>query len=81
MTWQDIAIGLGQCVFVVALVPTILGKEKPPLTTSLPTATVLGMYTFVFLSLSLPFSTIMSLLSAMAWLVIGYQRWHNSRAR
>jgi hypothetical protein len=33
MTWQDGAIAACQLVFVIALVPAVLGQEKPPRST------------------------------------------------
>ena len=74
MHWQDIIITIGSLIFIAALIPTVLGKEKPALMTSFPTSAVLLVYAGVYLSLHLWFSSATTAAMAILWLVLGLQR-------
>ena len=51
MIWQDLVLMIGGFIFAPSLIFTILGKEKPPVKTSLPTALVLTIYLIVYASM------------------------------
>jgi len=74
MTWQDIIIAAGQWVFLLALLPSILGKDKPALTTSIATSVVLAVLAFTYATLSLWISTISATLVSSAWLTLAVQK-------
>lgn len=74
MNWQDFVITAGSIVFGVALIPMIRGKDKPPLLTSVPTATFLTAFVGVYGSLGLWLSTVVGAFSALAWWVLVVQK-------
>ena len=73
MHWQDLIFTVGNIIFALALIPTILGKNKPALSTSLTTTIVLYIFSLAYLSLSLWFSTIASFISGSLWLILALQ--------
>ncbi|MBI2076395.1 MAG: hypothetical protein HYT72_04060 [Candidatus Aenigmarchaeota archaeon] len=75
MLWQDIVLTIGSWIFIVALIPTLRGKEKPQLSTSIVTGTVLLVYAFVYATLGLWISVISTSALALAWLVLAVQKW------
>lgn len=79
MSWQDIVLSVGSWIFLVALFPAILSKDKPPLSTSLPTGIVLVAYTGVYFSLHLYGSMASTGLVALAWLTLAMQKYIANR--
>jgi hypothetical protein len=73
MQWQDIVLTTGIIVMNIALIPSILGDEKPQLSTSLTTASILGIFAIVYLTLGLLFTTIVSVISCLLWATLAYQ--------
>lgn len=75
MTWQDKVLALGQGLFVLALIPTVMSTScKPPLSTSIPTAIILTVFAWTFSTLRLPWAANTSLASAVTWLIITIQQ-------
>lgn len=72
--WQDLAISVAQIVFIMALVPAIIGNEKPPFITSLATGVALLIITASYVSLGLWFSALMCGLATTGWFILAYQR-------
>ena len=58
MHWQDIVLTIGQVIFIIALIPAIKHKHKPPFLTSVLNGIVLFSFVIVYLSLSLWFAAI-----------------------
>jgi len=75
MHWQDVVLTIGQVIFIVALVPSILSKDKPALQTSLMTAAVALSIAVVYVTLAIPFAAISAALNGSLWLVLAVQRW------
>ena len=73
MSWQDAVIGVGQLIFIAALIPMIKSRKKPPLSTSVPTAIVLSIFSITFTTLSLWLTALASMASAITWAVIAIQ--------
>ena len=76
---QDIILTIGNLLFAAALIPTIIGKEKPALTTSILTTSVLLVFSGVFVSLHLWFSAAAALASAICWLILSIQKYRLMR--
>lgn len=76
MTWQDVALALGQLTLSLALIPMLLSRRSrpPPLATSLPTAAILSVFAGVFLTLSLWFAAGTALLGSLLWAVLAWRR-------
>jgi len=74
MIWQDAVIAVAQGAFAIALVPTILSRDKPPLATSVPTAIGLSVIGVAVATLGLWWSTLTVGTTAALWAVIALQR-------
>jgi hypothetical protein len=79
MKWQDIVFTIGNIVFIVALVPSIMGKAKPALSTSLMTGTFMAIFALTYITLGLWFSSIATFCGAAAWLVLAAQKYRQGR--
>jgi hypothetical protein len=73
MSWQDIVLTIGQICFILALLPSVFGKDKPALATSLMTAGVLVAFCIVNVSLELYFAAITVAFTSLTWFVLAFQ--------
>lgn len=71
--WQDLVLTAGTVVFLVALIPTIIGAAKPACLTSASTGAVLLLFAATYLTLSLYFTAVVTALTGVAWLTIFVQ--------
>jgi hypothetical protein len=74
MTWQDILLTTGAWIFIIALIPAIRAKAKPPAATSLLTAIVLAIFSTCYLSFGLYISAISGSITAICWLILFFQK-------
>lgn len=72
-TWQDWSASLSQLVMLFALIPTLLGTNKPELLTSLLTALALSVLSMTFFSLRLVYSGLIASLIALCWYALFFQ--------
>lgn len=79
LMWQDYVLSIGLIVFGLALIPTIRGNTKPPLSTSVPTALVQYVFVITFASLNLWFSTLGSLVIGTLWTVLAVQAYQKTK--
>jgi len=77
---QDIILTAGSLVFIAALLPTLLGRDKPALSTSITTGTVLIVFSGVYVSLALWFSAITTFVTAACWFTLALQKYSHSKA-
>lgn len=75
VSWQDMALSVSVLAFNVALVPSVVGKHKPRMVTSVFTALFLLPEIVVFFSLSLWYSFAMALLNALLWTTLAIQQY------
>ena len=75
MHWQDFILTAASLVFSAALIPSVLGKDKPAFSTSLMTGTVLGVCSVVYATLSLWFTTFTTALVGILWLTLAVQKY------
>ncbi len=78
LVWQDIVLTIGQFFFVFALIPMVVGNEKPPLSTSLVNGSVLSTFGFTFWSLELLFSAISVFTVSFVWFILAWQRYRRT---
>lgn len=71
--WQDVVMTLGQFIFAVSLIPTILGNEKPAWSTCIMSSIVLTVYIPTLYSLGLYISVIATVLVAIGWWILFFQ--------
>lgn len=76
--WQDIILTGGGYVFIIALIPSIVGKDKPAFSSSLLTGGILGAYAIVYATIGLVSAAISTALLALAWLFLAWQKWRDS---
>jgi hypothetical protein len=81
MTWQDILLTIGSILLLVALLPSVRAKDKPIVTTSLLTGTVLFVFAIIYASLDLWFSAAITVLTSTTWLVLAYQKARQRRKK
>lgn len=79
MLWQDWVISIGQLGLVAALIPTIRGKDKPALLTSIVTGLILATFAFTFFTLSLWTSSVTSIISAASWFLLAFQKYRQKK--
>ena len=77
--WQDIVLGVGALVLSAALVPSIRGKDKPHVSTSLLTASVLFVFAVVYATLSLWYTMASTALNGLFWLILAIQKARRSK--
>ncbi len=78
MHWQDIVLTLGSIVFIIALLPSVLSKNKPAVSTSLSTGIVLAIFAGVYVSLALWFTATTTGVTSAVWLVLAFQKYRES---
>lgn len=71
--WQDWVFAIGEVVFLVGLVPTVLQDAKPSIWTSLPTAVMLYAFMAVQISYKNWLTVGLGFITATLWLIIGVQ--------
>lgn len=79
--WQDIVLAISMLIFNIALIPSITGKSKPALTTSLLTTVFNLANVAVYISLSLWYTTIMGTINALLWGILTVQQFQKSQAK
>ncbi len=77
--WQDLIFSVGSWIFIVSLIPTIRGKQKPELSTSVVTTIVLVFFAISYLTLGLLLSALATLGTATCWGILVYQRFMQSK--
>ena len=81
MKWQDYVISSGLFVFTIALVPSIRGKDKPALFTSIMTSSVMYVFTMTFITLGLWASALGQFVGASAWATLAIQKYLQVRSK
>ena len=70
MHWQDAILTVGQIIFIIALIPSILSKNKPAQATSFLTGSVALSIAFVYVTLSLWFAAATAGINAVFWYIL-----------
>lgn len=79
MKWQDVVIAICQLSFLPAMLPTILGKDKPAFITSLMNAIIVGIIVTSMATLHLWFSAITGCVTALIWAILAIQKWQMNK--
>jgi hypothetical protein len=75
MSWQDAVLSVGEIIFAIALLPSILSKDKPALATSILNAAVLFIMGFVDLTISLYGTAGGLFLVGILWTILAVQKY------
>jgi hypothetical protein len=81
MHWQDFIFTAGNIIFALALIPSILSKNKPAISTSLITGIMIYIFSLSYFSLTLWFSAIASFISGSLWLILALQKYLSLRGK
>lgn len=81
MPWQDFVFTTGQIIFIISLLPSILSKDKPALTTSVMTAVVLYVFAIVDITLNLFLTAFTVGVTAVGWSILAYQKYQLERSK
>lgn len=79
MHWQDVVLTIGQIIFIVALFPSILSKDKPALQTSILTSVVSFSIAIVYVTLSIKLAAISAGINGLLWLILAVQKYKTKR--
>lgn len=77
--WQDSVIALCQLAFLPSMIPTLVGKDKPALITSIMNALIVSIITLTFVTLDLWFSVFTGSVTVGIWTVLAVQKWRIDR--
>jgi hypothetical protein len=72
--WQDAVLTAGSLVFALALLPSVLGEDKPSAWTSATTAAVLFVFAGTEATLDLVFTAATTAITAAMWTVLLVQK-------
>jgi len=72
--WQDIVFSIGMAVFALALLPAIIERQYPPVSTCLITPTVIIIFGIADASLGLWISAVLSAVNASLWLYMALRQ-------
>ncbi len=70
---QDLIFTIGTLVFIIALIPTVIGKNKPAVATSVMTFIVLFVFGITYYSLHLYISALLTFVNALIWFFLAFQ--------
>lgn len=77
--WQDWVLSGTVAAFNIALIPSVIGKDKPRLITSILTASFMLPQAIVFFSLSLWYSFTMAGINATLWGILAIQKFKSKQ--
>lgn len=77
--WQDVVLAICQLAFVPAMVPTLLGPDKPALSTSVMNAVIVTTIATTMATLGLWFAVSTAALIALIWAVLAVQKFKLDR--
>lgn len=72
--WQDYVFALGSLVFVVALIPSIRSVDKPALTSSLLTGSILLVFALTYVTMDLWYACATTLATSACWFTLAWQK-------
>jgi hypothetical protein len=73
MVWQDVVIAVCQLAFIPAMIPTIVGKDKPAFATNLMNLVIVTIIATCFATLQLWFAFGSAVPIAVIWLILTIQ--------
>jgi hypothetical protein len=74
MEWQEAIFALGSCTFMLALIPSIIERKPPALSTSVTTGVTLALFSVAYMTMGFWYAGVASLITAVMWAMLAYQR-------
>lgn len=81
MVWQDVVISICSWAATAALFPSIFGKDKPALSSSIFTAVLVSTFGICYITLGLIGAAASSWVLAGAWMVLAWQQWRRTSTK
>lgn len=78
MVWQDVVIAVCQLAFIPAMLPTVFGKDKPALSTSVMNFVIVTIIASCLASLHLWFAAGSAAPIALIWFILAVQKMHKN---
>jgi hypothetical protein len=79
MHWQEIVLAAGQVAFILALIPSLVSRDKPEIWTSIITGVVALSISVTYFTLHLGLASISAFFNFVFWLVLAVQKLQQSR--
>jgi hypothetical protein len=80
MTWQSVVLAVGQILFIVALLPSILTKDKPEIWTAIMTGAVALSISITYFTLHIELAAWMAFLNFVAWGILAVQKYRQPKS-
>lgn len=71
--WQDKVIAVCQLAFLPAMIPTLIGKDKPSFSTSVMNALIVGIIAVTMATLDLWLSVFTGTIILIIWIILAIQ--------
>jgi Flp pilus assembly protein TadB len=81
MPLQDIILTIGNLLMAASLIPSVISSDKPALSTSLLTGSILFAFGIVYVTLSLWVSVFAITLNVLLWYVLAFQKFRQPRGK
>jgi len=75
MIWQDVVISVCSWAATLALLPSVLGKDKPALSSCIFTGVLVSTFGICYYTLDLLSAAASAWVLAAAWFVLAFQQW------
>jgi len=79
--WQDMVLTIANFVFMFSMILAVRDQQKPPLSTSIPSAIALGIVCIVQISLELYLTTLITFIVFCLWTVVAIQRYRQGKVK
>ena len=73
MKWQDFILTGGIIMFIIALIPSVISKNKPAKATCIITASTNLIFAFVYITLGLWLTFSFNLITTTLWAIMIFQ--------
>lgn len=73
--WQDVVLSGGNVILGLALLPSVMSKDKPAFTTSVVTSSVLAVFSFTTFTLDLFVSAVVIASVSFLWGILAFQEY------
>jgi len=75
MIWQDIVIAIASWAASAALLPSLLGQDKPALSSSMFTGCIVATFGVCYATLGLSSAAASAAVLSLLWFVLAFQQW------
>jgi hypothetical protein len=80
MSWQDTVLSIGSLLLAASLIPSVVSSDKPAISTSILTGSILFIFSVVYATLSLWAAVFANSLSVTLWFVLAAQKYRQHQS-